>query len=137
MIPNEVTVDVLIIGGGPSGLATAIELANDLGRRGETRRIMVVEKGENIGSHILSGAVIRPAVFRDLLSEEDRQVIAGRSPRKLSGFGERSALLVIDNYLGAIGEDRPIPEQLDKYPGACGQFGAVRQWVTSGSETAG
>ena len=61
-------------------------------------------------------------IWDDLLSEEDRQVIAGRSPRKQFGFGERPALLVIDNYLGAIGEDRPIPEQLDKYPGACGPY---------------
>lgn len=39
-------------------------------------------------------------IWDDLLSEEDRQVIAGRSPRKQFGFGERPALLVIDNYLG-------------------------------------
>ena len=45
-----------------------------------------------------------------------------RPPRPLTGFGERSALLVVDMNRGAVGEDRPIAEQLDRYPGACGNF---------------
>lgn len=45
-----------------------------------------------------------------------------RPPRPLIGFGERSALLVVDMNRGAVGEDRPIAEQLDRYPGACGNF---------------
>jgi maleamate amidohydrolase len=61
-------------------------------------------------------------VWEDSLSEHDRKVIANRGPRALSGFGERPALLVIDMYRGAIGEDRPIYEQQDKYPGGCGNY---------------
>ncbi len=67
MNENSVSADVLIVGGGPSGLSTAIYLANILNDKGHQGRILLVEKGESIGSHILSGAVIKPEVFEDLL----------------------------------------------------------------------
>ena len=65
---NIISTDVLIVGGGPAGLSTAIALADKLKQKGENKRIMLVEKGSSIGSHILSGAVIRPKVFRELLT---------------------------------------------------------------------
>jgi len=73
--------DILIIGGGPGGLATAIHLA-DLIREhnkktsGESGKepslpcnILLLDKGSAIGSHTLSGAVVKPAVFKDLLPD--------------------------------------------------------------------
>jgi electron-transferring-flavoprotein dehydrogenase len=63
-----ISTNVLIVGGGPAGLATAIELANRLKKEGKDKKIMLIEKGSSIGSHILSGAVIRPKVFKRLLS---------------------------------------------------------------------
>ena len=68
---NTVSTDVLIIGGGPSGLAASIHLADILKKRSLKGRILVVEKGSSIGSHILSGAVIKPTVFSELLPETD------------------------------------------------------------------
>jgi len=65
---NIISSDVLIVGGGPAGLSTAIALADKLKQKGEEKRIMLIEKGNSIGSHILSGAVIRPQVFRELLT---------------------------------------------------------------------
>jgi len=72
---DTVSTDVLIIGGGPSGLATSIHLADILKQRGQSGRILVVEKGTSIGSHILSGAVIKPSVFKELLPETDPREI--------------------------------------------------------------
>ena len=66
---DTVSTDVLIIGGGPSGLAAAIHLADTLKQKGRTQRILLIEKGSAIGSHILSGAVIKPAVFKELLPD--------------------------------------------------------------------
>jgi electron-transferring-flavoprotein dehydrogenase len=66
---DTVFTDVLIIGGGPSGLATAIHLADMLKQTGQNKRILLIEKGRAIGSHILSGAVIKPAVFKELLPD--------------------------------------------------------------------
>ena len=68
---DTVSTDVLIIGGGPSGLATSIHLADILKQRGQSARILLIEKGRAIGSHILSGAVIKPSVFKELLPEVD------------------------------------------------------------------
>ena len=67
--PNTVYTDVLIIGGGPSGLATAIHLADLLKQQGVQKRILLVEKGNAIGSHILSGAVIKTDIFKELLPD--------------------------------------------------------------------
>jgi electron-transferring-flavoprotein dehydrogenase len=66
-----ISTDVLIIGGGPSGLATAIHLADILKQKGQSQRILLIDKGSSIGAHILSGAVIKPAVFKELLPEVD------------------------------------------------------------------
>src|SRR5664280_527757 len=68
---DTVSTDVLIIGGGPSGLATSIHLADILKQKGENKRILLVEKGRAIGSHILSGAIIKPSVFKELLLGTD------------------------------------------------------------------
>jgi electron-transferring-flavoprotein dehydrogenase len=66
---DTVSTDVLIIGGGPSGLATAIHLADTLKKNGQSQRIMLIEKGSSIGAHILSGAVIKADVFKELLPD--------------------------------------------------------------------
>ena len=68
---DTVTTDILIIGGGPSGLSTAIHLADILKDNDIKRRILLVEKGSAIGSHILSGAVIKTEVFKSLLPGVD------------------------------------------------------------------
>jgi electron-transferring-flavoprotein dehydrogenase len=66
-----ISTDVLIVGGGPAGLSTAIELANLFKQKGEDKKVILIEKGNSIGSHILSGAVIRPKVFKDLLTSAE------------------------------------------------------------------
>ena len=68
---DVVSTDVLIVGGGPSGLATAIHLASSLKKRGLDKRIMLIEKGNSIGSHNLSGAVIDPKIFKTFLPDVD------------------------------------------------------------------
>ena len=45
---DMVLTDVLIVGGGPSGLATAIHLADKLKEKGEEKRVMLIEKGSVI-----------------------------------------------------------------------------------------
>ncbi|TET88279.1 MAG: electron transfer flavoprotein-ubiquinone oxidoreductase [Sulfurovum sp.] len=69
---DTVSTDVLIVGGGPSGLAAAIHLADSLKKRGiDDKRIMLIEKGNAIGSHNLSGAVIDPKIFKTFLPDVD------------------------------------------------------------------
>lgn len=57
----------------------------------------------------------------DFLTENDRKLIAARKNlREPHGPGKVNALLVIDMQVTAVGEDRPIHEQVDRFPGACG-----------------
>ncbi len=68
---NRLFTDVLIVGAGPSGLSTALHLANKLNKDNEKKRIMVIDKGQEIGSHILSGTLIKEKALKELLNEEE------------------------------------------------------------------
>jgi electron-transferring-flavoprotein dehydrogenase len=61
--------DVVIVGGGPSGLAAAIRLAQLGKSAGGELAICVVEKGSELGAHILSGAVIEPRSLDELIPD--------------------------------------------------------------------
>jgi len=61
--------DVVIVGAGPAGLATAIRLKQQAAEKGADISVVVVEKGSEVGAHILSGAVIDPIGLDGLLPE--------------------------------------------------------------------
>ena len=58
--------DVVIVGGGPAGLATAIKLRQLSEKSGNEISVCLVEKGSEIGAHILSGAVLEPRALEEL-----------------------------------------------------------------------
>ncbi|HEV3239124.1 MAG TPA: electron transfer flavoprotein-ubiquinone oxidoreductase [Casimicrobiaceae bacterium] len=61
--------DVVIVGGGPAGLAAAIRLKQLAAEAGRELGVCVLEKGSAIGAHILSGAVIDPRALTELLPD--------------------------------------------------------------------
>jgi len=61
--------DVVIVGAGPAGLATAIRLRELAEEKGEELSVVVVEKGSEVGAHILSGFVLDPIGLDRLLPD--------------------------------------------------------------------
>lgn len=61
--------DVVIVGAGPAGLATACRLMQISQDSGKEITVCVVEKGSEVGAHILSGAVFEPKVLDELFSD--------------------------------------------------------------------
>ena len=62
-------VDVVIVGAGPSGLATACRLGQIAQETGQEISVVVVEKGSEVGAHILSGAVFEPRALNELFPD--------------------------------------------------------------------
>ena len=61
--------DVVIVGGGPSGLSAAIRLKQLATEAGSDIAVCVIEKGAEIGAHILSGAVLEPRALNELIPD--------------------------------------------------------------------
>src|SRR3954447_17657294 len=61
--------DVVIVGAGPSGLAAAIRLRQLAQQGGEEISVCVLEKGSEVGAHILSGAVVEPRALAELIPD--------------------------------------------------------------------
>ena len=59
--------DAVIVGAGPAGLSAAIRLKQLAEKNGREISVCVVEKGSEVGAHILAGAVIDPKALNELL----------------------------------------------------------------------
>mgnify|MGYP003887520055 CR=1 FL=1 len=58
--------DVVIVGAGPAGLSAACRLKQKAAQAGQEISVCVVEKGSEVGAHILSGAVFEPRALNEL-----------------------------------------------------------------------
>ncbi len=61
--------DVVIVGGGPSGLSAAIRLRQLAQKAGRDLSVCLIEKGSELGAHTMSGAVMEPHALEDLIPD--------------------------------------------------------------------
>jgi len=66
---ESMEVDVVIVGAGPAGLATACRLLQMAKEAGKEISVCVLEKGSEVGAHILSGAVFEPSALNELFPD--------------------------------------------------------------------
>jgi electron-transferring-flavoprotein dehydrogenase len=119
--------DVVIVGAGPAGLAAAIrlkQLSADLS-------VVVVEKGSEVGAHILSGAVIDPIALDRLLPEWRREDTPIKTPVTADRFywlGSSGALR-LPNFL--------MPPLMSNHGNFIVSLGNVCRWLATKAESLG
>jgi electron-transferring-flavoprotein dehydrogenase len=119
--------DVVIVGAGPSGLAAAIrlkQLSPDI-------NVVVVEKGSEVGAHILSGAVIDPIVLDRLLPtwrSEDSPIKTAASDDRFYWLAPKRALR-LPNFM--------MPPLMNNHGNFVVSLGNVCRWLASKAEGLG
>ena len=61
--------DLVIVGAGPSGLSAAINFKKMCQLQGKDYSVCIVEKGSEVGAHILSGAILEPTALNELFDD--------------------------------------------------------------------
>jgi len=117
--------DVVIVGAGPSGLATAIRLKQLCAEKGQDLSVCVLEKGAEVGAHILSGAVMDPGALSELIPDWKEKGAPLNTPA-----GEDSFL-----YLTASKAFRlPTPPQMHNHGNYVISLGNVVRWLGEQAE---
>src|SRR5262249_24999253 len=132
---ERIEVGIAIVGAGPAGLACAIRLGQLLEESPETAerlgevRVVVLEKGKQPGSHLLSGAVVNPRSLRTLFG--DRKRIRGM-PFFGPVPGEAVALLTRHNALRI-----PAPPTMHNHNNFIASLSQLGRWLAEQAEEAG
>ena len=121
---EQMAFDVVIVGAGPSGLSAAIRLK----QLAPDAAICVVEKGGEVGAHILSGAVIEPRALDELIPDWKERGAPLNTPAANDKF-----LYLTQN--GAI--NMPLPPTLHNHGNYIVSLGNVVRWLGQQAEELG
>ena len=124
-------VDVVIVGGGPAGLATGMRLMQQAQVHGVELNVVLIEKGAEIGAHILSGAVIDPIGIDSLIPDWKDKGAPIETPVTDDRFV----------YLGPAGSLRLpnflMPPLMNNHGNYIVSLGAVCKWLGEQAEALG
>ncbi|WP_428423272.1 electron transfer flavoprotein-ubiquinone oxidoreductase [Methylibium sp.] len=123
--------DVVVVGAGPGGLATAIRLKQLAAERGQEVSVVVLEKGSEPGAHILSGAVMDPRALTELFPDWQERGAPLNQP--VSG----DDVLFLSETGATRTPDWLVPECFHNQGNHVISLGAVTQWLARQAEALG
>ncbi|OHX14888.1 electron transfer flavoprotein-ubiquinone oxidoreductase [Chromobacterium sphagni] len=120
--------DVVIVGGGPSGLSAAIRLKQLAAEKGRDISVCLLEKGSEIGAHILSGAVIETGALAELLPDwKERD-----APLNTPAGADRFLYLTETESI-----QLPTPPQMNNHGNYIVSLGNFCRWLGAQAESLG
>jgi electron-transferring-flavoprotein dehydrogenase len=125
---ESMSYDVVVVGGGPSGLAAAIRLKQLAGEAGRETSVCVIEKGAEIGAHILSGAVIEPRALNELIPDWKEKGAPLLTPASDDNFVFLTAKHAIR---------LPTPPQMNNHGNYVASLGNLCRWLATQAEELG
>jgi len=124
-------VDVVIVGGGPSGLSAAIRLQQLAQEKGEELAIVVLEKGSEVGAHIMSGAVMEPRAMEELFPDWQERGAPLNVPVRDEKF------MVLTEVNGISAPIWAMPQQVHNHGNYIVSLGNVCRWLAEQAEGMG